>query len=170
LLVAGALTGVATRGQGIEVEHLLSVDVAPRRGGIIAINPGGTKVYKINASRLSGYHLSVWDARTGVLVREMVPESQIGGLRDIDPSPDGTEIYVTGMIRGYIHVFSSRDGRLLGEFRESGNANGQFNRALTSAIHDRTMFVSDDTPLNAEPGNMRIQKFQLSWLIMKLNE
>jgi hypothetical protein len=52
-----------------------------------------------------------------------------------------------------------KQGSLLGEFGEAGTANGQFNRALTSAVHDRTVFVSDGSPPYEEPGNMRIQKY-----------
>jgi DNA-binding beta-propeller fold protein YncE len=287
VLVAISLFSEIQGGQNLEVEHVMNIDVAPRRGGIIAIHPDGTEIYKIDPNQVTGYHLSVWDALTGELIREIVAEKRIVRLRDIDLSPDGTEIYATELRRGYIHVFSSKDGRrlrgwkvegapdpakirahslavspdgkeiyvdvsradevqvfnpsgtllrrfpaprpheidvgqegrelfvanlgnqvdvydingvhlrkfgqdcnplgvavgtdgtvyvtggdsvcifdsegiLLQKFGAPGIGNGQFNKALTSAVHERTLFVSDGRSPNAEdPGNMRIQKFQL---------
>lgn len=116
MITVGPLAVGIGRGQSTEVEHLLSIDVAPRRGGIIAISPSGTEIYKVNALQVGGYHLSVWDAQTGALLRELVPKTEIVMLRDIDLSPDGTEIYATGMTMNNVHVFSSRNGQLLREW------------------------------------------------------
>lgn len=134
LLFAGSLSIETARGQSLDVQHLMNIDVSPSRGGIIAINPVGTEIYKINANQFNGYHLSVWDARTGELIREIVPKEGIVRLRDIDLSPDGTEIYATELRRGYVHVFTSKDGRLLRSWKVEGAPDPAQVRAHSLAV------------------------------------